>query len=153
MKKVPVKLTNKRASTFMLVDDEDYDWAMSYKWHVSSQYATTGGGVRSKYRIRAHQHLCPTTDGFEVDHINRDKLDNRRSNLRAVTRQTNMNNVGKRASNRSGYVGVNWARTNKKWRAEIRIDGKGHTLGHSDSIINAVLAYRLFNKIKQSVIK
>lgn len=56
----------------------------------------------------------------DIDHINRDKHDNRISNLREVSRQCNARNTGNRSSNNSGVKGVSFCNTHRKWAVYIR---------------------------------
>jgi len=67
-------------------------------------------------------------DSFVIDHIDHDKLNNKFSNLRKVTRLENNRNLGKRATNTSGVSGV-YQLPNGKWRAQIRVDGRNHHIG------------------------
>lgn len=68
-------------------------------------------------------------DGFWVDHINGDTLDNRRSNLRLCTVSGNNHNRMKSKNNTSGYKGVSWLKQNQKWRAYIKVNSKDKHLG------------------------
>jgi len=82
----------------------------------------------------------PTVD---VDHINGDRTDNRWINLRLVTRQDNLRNMGLRQSNTSGITGVSYCTTKKTWEAYI---GAGNTrlrLGHYKTKEEAVLARKV----------
>ena len=65
----------------------------------------------------------------QIDHINGDKSDNRWSNLRAATQNQNQHNQGRRRDNASGYKGVSWDSTHKKWLAKIQVDSKRYSLG------------------------
>jgi hypothetical protein len=65
--------------------------------------------------------------GDEVDHVNRDGLDNRRCNLRPATRCGNAYNVAPRGV--SGIVGVTWDWRRNKWSAQITVNGKHYNLG------------------------
>jgi hypothetical protein len=82
-----------------IIDIEDLDLVKPYTWSLY-----TGGYIRSaKLRTSMHRFLMsPIPDGMQVDHINRIRLDNRRSNLRIVTRSENMKNTGTRPK-RSDY--------------------------------------------------
>lgn len=87
-------------------------------------------------------HNGEIPDGYEIDHINHDKLDNRIENLRCVTKIDNGRNQPKHRHNTSGFTGVGWMRNCKKWRAEIRINNKTMYLGSFDDIEMAKKARR-----------
>ena len=99
-------------ATFALVDPEDFEWLNQYHWdHLSSGYARrTTSRAKGKKRsvVYMHRQIMGLEKGDErqVDHINQDKLDNRRSNLRIVTQAQNLQNVGARKGARSRYRGV-----------------------------------------------
>lgn len=82
-------------------------------------------------------------DGF-IDHINGDQKDNRIKNLRIATDSENKRNVGKRSHNTSGYKGVTWDKTNKKWLAHATYNGKSINLGRYDTPLEAYKAYNEF---------
>lgn len=71
------------------VDDNDFDWLNSYRWSVTLWYAATTIGGRSVYM---HRLIMDPPEGLVVDHRNGDGLDDRRSNLRIVTRSENSRN-------------------------------------------------------------
>lgn len=67
---------------------------------------------------------------FDVDHVNRNRSDNRPSNLRLATNSQNTANLGgARSDNRHGGRGVTWNRGNRKWEAWAQRDGKRFYLG------------------------
>lgn len=112
---------------FAKVDDSDYEWAVKHKWHiVSGRYA---GRDSEGKKLYLHRIINNTPDGFDTDHINRDKLDNRRINLRTVTRQLNMNNCDPQRNNTSGYRGVSWHKQRSKWSARTKVNGVYKSLG------------------------
>jgi hypothetical protein len=78
--------------------------------------------------------------GYDIDHINRIKDDNRLVNLRIATRSENMTNVGLRCDNKSGHTGINWNKNVGKWEARIVIDRVRQTLGYFTDIDDAVAA-------------
>ncbi len=76
----------------------------------------------------------------EVDHINRDRSDNRLINLRSVNRYLNCANMGMRKANTSGYKNVHWDQRRNKWLAHIRRRGHLKHLGYFEDIQDAVKA-------------
>lgn len=68
-----------------------------------------------------HRVLMGAEAGQEVDHINRNTLDNRLSNLRIVTKAQNLLNKGLRSDNTSGYRGVSMNKQLGKWEAYINV--------------------------------
>jgi hypothetical protein len=127
----------------VLVDDEDYEWLSRYKWRLHSD----GYAIRNhnKTTVRMHREIMGFPDG-EIDHINRNKLDNRKENLRTVTSSQNKMNRPKQRNNTSGINGVSWHKLNKKWQATTKIDGKKIHLGLFDDIEDARKAYENANK-------
>jgi hypothetical protein len=80
-------------------------------------------------------------DGMQVDHINRDKHDNRPSNLRLATGSQNRCNTGKPSSNRTGFKGVSYCRTRRRLQATIKLNGMQHKLGWFVTAEEAAEAY------------
>lgn len=90
--------------------------------------------------------MCPT-DEQEVDHMNGDKYDNRKCNLRVCTHAENMMNRRKHKNNRSGIKGVYYAPNRaKNWRAQIRKDGVKYDLGGYETPGEAKIAYEIASK-------
>ena len=83
----------------------------------------------------------------QIDHINRIKNDNRFINLRAVTNMENSHNSGKRRSNNSGYEGVHYDKSRKKWFAQIRVNRIRHFLGRFPTSEDASAAYLVAQRI------
>lgn len=73
-----------------------------------------------------------------IDHINRNRGDNRIENLREVSRTCNMRNSGMRTDNTSGVKGVCWNKKTCKWVAIIKVGGKQFTLGYHEDLLEAV---------------
>ena len=126
------------------VDAEDVYAVSRYPWSLDGVYvATKIGRGRTIRPVRLHVFLMGRAPaGREWDHRNRDKLDNRRANLRLTDRAGNSQNQGLRATNTSGFRGVHWDRRRGKWRAQIRNDGRGVYLGHFPSREGAWVARR-----------
>lgn len=91
-----------------------------------------------------HRFILGCSDEFEVDHINRNGLDNRRRNLRLCTRFENAQNRGPASHNRSGFKGVYFDSKSPryaKWRAEISANGDRFRLGYHETPEKAAAAY------------
>ena len=88
-----------------------------------------------------HQYLMAKThtNCVSIDHINRNKLDNRMCNLRSVTQAVNNHNKGKKEGCASQYIGV--VKKGKKWQARINVNGIRHNLGTYEHEIDAAKAY------------
>lgn len=65
----------------------------------------------------------------DIDHINRERSDNRISNLRSVTKSENQQNRSINSNNKSGFMGVSWHGKSLRWQAHIRTNGKSRNLG------------------------
>lgn len=78
---------------------------------------------------------------YDVDHINKNILDNRRANLRLVTKQQNQHNTYKRSGTASKYKGVAWLTSRHKWAAQMKVGGKHIHLGCFFSEEDAARAY------------
>jgi hypothetical protein len=126
------------------VDDEDFAHLNRFNWsRCSSGYAVRRKILNSGRRVVVYMHreVLNFPRGFDVDHINGDKLDNRKSNLRAVTKQQNQFNRGAIKGSSSKYKGVSWLSAKKLWRASIKIDTKYRHIGLFTTEIVAAAAY------------
>ena len=154
MKTVPLH-GKKAAGRVALVDDEDYDLVMQFRWyvlepirhgHTGGPYAIarTGHGRKNNPMVLMHKLL---TGWPQTDHRNHDGLDNQRSNLRPATNLQNHANERKPLSyggkpTSSRYKGVSWAPRQRRWVARIRVgNGKRLNLGSFKSEIDAARAY------------
>ena len=85
-----------------------------------------------------HGRIIPP--GFEIDHENHIRDDNRIENLRLVTRKQNSQNHTRRITNTSGYTGVFWNKRVCRWNVQVTVDGRCISGGYHDSIESAVAA-------------
>lgn len=108
----------------VMVSSADYSLVSSHKWYLNSRgYAERGIRRGDKVeKVLMHRVINRTPDGLFTDHINRNKLDNRRTNLRTVTNRQNQLNVGLRRDNKTGYTGVH--PNGRGWLAAARVNGK-----------------------------
>lgn len=123
-----IKLTKGK---YALVDDQDYEGLSQYRWQYNGNYATRSIWVTKDRtaKVSMHRVILPPPPGKEVDHMNGDKLDNRRANLRVCLRSENHINKGLAKNNTSGYKGVSLSPVTLKWMAYLWKDGKNHLLG------------------------
>jgi hypothetical protein len=130
-----------------LIDECDADKVLQFNWTVSVNkkrqlaYVRRNVTVRGKTRsVFLHRFLLDPPPHLEVDHINGNGLDNRRSNLRLATPAENRRNAKLFANNTTGYKGVR--RYSKgRWYAEIKAESKPIRLGIFDSKEIAARAY------------
>jgi len=90
-----------------------------------------------------HRLIKQTSKGKITDHINQNKLDNRKINLRVVSGMENGRNRGIPKHNTSGIKGVAWDKSRNKWMASIRRNYKHIFLGRFEDIKNAIKARKL----------
>lgn len=131
-----LKLKNRE----VLLDDDDYARFCRWKWEFSGgkvQRHTNFQGKRVHVILARLISACPK--GMEVDHKNRNPLDNRKENLRICTRLQNEMNKPTRKESASGYKGVRMVKNS--WVARIKIDGKFKHIGCFFSKEEAAKAY------------
>jgi len=124
-----------------IVDDEDFEWLSAHSWCAKPTtggkfYAHRGGRGHSIYMHRA---IMDAPVGLEVDHADRDTLNNRRENLRICTRSDNCANSANRIG-QSGFRGVALDKRNGKWFAMIFAEGKRTRIGSFEDPVHAALA-------------
>lgn len=125
----------------IIIDNADYDLVKDYSWHICDGYACTNMIINGKRFYKSmHSLIMNTQSGQKVDHKNRIRNDNRRSNLRFVTNSENSINKHIPNTNKSGVVGVNWNKKLNKWTAQIQISGNKMNLGYFTSIEDAITA-------------
>lgn len=129
---------------FAIVDDEDFELVSQYKWYYHQGYAVTHGGQHpNQFTLSMHRLILNKGFGNRdyTDHINGNKLDNRRANLRICTNAQNCRNRTINTNNTSGYKGVSWNKANKKWTAYIKLNWKLVFLGNFVNKEDAAIAY------------
>jgi hypothetical protein len=134
---------------FALVDDEDFEYLNQWKWYYNKKGYANRGVLKkekddifgNKGNISMHRALVKCSLKSHIDHINRNGLDNRRSNLRVCTVSQNHINRPMTKRNSSGYKGVGRVHNGTKWRADIRKDQKQYYLGSFDTKEEAAKAY------------
>jgi hypothetical protein len=143
-----IKLTQGKVA---LVDDSDFEKIANYKWYASKYkkiwYAERTGRTPSgrRYTIRMHRQILGLQyrDGFQIDHRNRNGLDNQRINLRVCTQTENCYNKKHQESKSSTFQGVSWCNTRFQWRACITYKNKQKFLGYFDFEEDAAEVYNI----------
>ncbi len=126
MLEVPIQNRWGEVISSFLISKED-EHLLKYTWRLRKR-----GYVYRKYQgkeIWLHNEIMQPPEGYVVDHINGNTLDNTRENLRVCTQLDNMKNLKLNIRNTSGVTGVNWRKDIQKWRAFIQVEGKFISLG------------------------
>lgn len=139
-----IKLTQGK---YAMVDDEDFEWLNQWKWHFNSEKLTGyavrwHGGRKTKKQIFMHRIIIGCKDGFFVDHINHNGIDNRKKNLRICTGSQNQMNKRK-CSHRimtSKYKGVHKYRN--KWCSKVSKNKEIVWTGYFETEHEAFIAYK-----------
>lgn len=129
-----------------LVDADVADEINTFRWFIHHGYAFRTNIANGKRREVTMHRQVMGVDGAptpQVDHINRDKLDNRRENLRLVTAKGNGENVPARGGS-SRFRGVTWERDRQSWKAQVNTRGRLHRVGNFASEVDAALAAQAF---------
>lgn len=132
---------------YALIDDDDLEIINKYKWHCTSHgYASSVIPGDSKRLQYMHRFLLNAPEGMSVDHINHNKLDNRRKNLRICTHKENTRN-SRSSVGKSQFKGVSYKPGRKKpWRSRIHVNGEQIIIGDFVTEIEAAHAYDLAAK-------
>jgi hypothetical protein len=133
-----------------IVDDDDYERVAKHKWTA----IVTGQNVKRVYAYRRtgwdnvnrrwmqaiylHREIARPIDGFDVDHINHDTLDNRKENLRTATRSQNLAN-NRRLKGVTGFRGVTPTGSGEK--APYKVQFRGKCVGYFFDSAEAAKAY------------
>lgn len=125
------------------IDIDDIQKCSQHKWCLKREkigcYVVT---MINKKQTRLHRFLFNETDPkIEIDHINHDTLDNRKSNLRSVSPKQNRRNMQRPSHNSSGYKGVYWNGKKRPWVAQIKKSRQTKYLGSFETPEDAATAY------------
>ncbi len=129
----------------ILVDAEDYEALSGFAWRVDHRgYACRHPTVEGhSTTVLMHREILGMErgNGLYVDHINGNRIDNRRANLRTCTNAENVRNQKRSSKNTTGFKGVMFHKGSGKWYARIKFKGKGKYLGRYSS---PELAYEVY---------
>jgi hypothetical protein len=158
-------LTQERLKELLHYDPETgvFRWRFSNgkwvkPWDVAGWIHKTGyaiirvGGKQHKAHRLAWLYVYGVFPEKPLDHINRNKIDNRIGNLREATRSENAQNMDKHKDNTSGFMGVSFNKRSQKWVSQIQIQGIKKHLGYFQTpeeahvaYVNAKATYHMFN--------
>lgn len=126
---------------FAVVDDQDFEDLFLYRWRLNSKgYAIRSFSVSGKEILVAmHREIMQPPRRMVVDHIDHDKLNNSRANLRIITQQQNLMNRRLFKNSTTGFKGVTYQ--HEKWLARIEKDGQIIQLGFHTDLKMAALVY------------
>jgi len=127
-----------------IIDDDDFERINKNSWYFNKiGYAMRGIFINKKlHQIYLHRVILNLNIGDKkyVDHINHNKLDNRKINLRIVTQQQNCFNRIKNKNNTSGITGIYWDKSHKKWESSIKYKYKKIFLGYFNNKYDAIFS-------------
>ena len=135
---------------YAIVDPDDYETLCFYNWHAKkgprtyyAVHSITNGKKQKRKNLYMHQLVLKVPPNMYCDHINQNGLDNRKQNLRPATHTQNVWNRRKfkKPNPTSKYIGVDWSKSLKKFRARITVNGKRLHLGSFDTPEQAAKAY------------
>jgi hypothetical protein len=133
-----VALFTTKSGIEFIVDAEDSQKISKYAWYISQQGYVMNDSIKKSTLL--HRFIMKANNGFVVDHINHNTLDNRKSNLRVVTPTENSMNQVLSKRNKSSVKGVFWNETNQKWLAYITFKRKRIYLGYFEDLNDAEAA-------------
>lgn len=132
-----MKLIRTTQDNSILIDDGDFDLVSRHRWYLTNGHATTVVNGKTVYIQRL---ILGEPDGV-VDHINKNKLDNQRRNLRVLSPSQMRMVDGPRRGGTSSFKGVSWSANRQRWVACITIAGENRQLGYYDNEVAAAQAY------------
>jgi len=125
-----------------IVDDDDFGELSKNKWCYLNGYAVRGISIKNKsHTVFMHRQINKTPEGMSTDHVDGNKLNNKKENLRTCTESENKRNAKTPKTNKSGYKGVSFSSSHKKWYAIIKNNGKSLWIGGYDNKTDAAIAY------------
>lgn len=142
-------ILNDLSETF--IDDEDWSKVEGFNWkkHTEGYAHTILRGPSGIVNLYMHEQILPCRPGFVTDHIDGNRLNNQKSNLREVTNSQNMFNRGKPRHNSSGYKGVYYSNSKRRFIAQIWVNRKRKIIG---SFLSATEAAEAYNKTAKELV-
>ena len=142
MKTIKINLGQK-----IVIDDEDFEKVSQHTWstwHIYRRGKYEWGCPKATIKNRSitlSRFIMNPPQGLQIDHIDRDRFNNQKSNLRICSNSINGHNRGMLKSNTTGVVGAYYDKYHKKFRAEIRFNDEKMFIGYFETVDEAGLAY------------
>lgn len=135
-----------------LISKDDVEIAKKIFWRKTEYGYARGYNPETKKDILLHKYITQTTSETIIDHINRNKLDCRRENMRIATSQINSLNRNAPANSNTGYKGVSLDKRSGKYRAYAKVDRKQVCLGYFETIEMAYQARQNFERPLMNIV-
>ena len=137
MKLIPL---DTKAIKFAQVDDTDYDGLVQFSWACNTwgyavrRFKETVNDKVIQRAVKMHRQIMNPPKRYDVDHLDGNRLNNQRSNLRLVTQHQNcMNRSKNKAKCSSQFIGVSKLKQYDSWKAQIKLNKRTYYLGHYDN--------------------
>jgi hypothetical protein len=145
--RIPLHAQDGTLKAYALIDTIDAEWAGQWTWGLTNSGYAARAEIIDSHAVKVMLHrellgLPMISDGRQGDHVNHDRLDDRRLNLRIASPNENRQNLRSYRGSTSTYRGVHWSRSKQKWQATIAIGGKQTKLGLFNSEQDAAEAAR-----------
>lgn len=141
---------------FCTVDDSDFEFLNQYKWTASGKakygfrairgFSFFKNGTETSRPILMHRVITMCPNGFEVDHIDGDQLNNQKNNLRIVSHCSNMKNRRQKSDMTSRFKGVSFCKQSGKWVGRLQANGRILLNAGFDSEEDAAREYNKYAK-------
>jgi hypothetical protein len=125
---------------YAYVDAADYEWLGRYRWSLFSGGYAARRNKEGKW-VLMHREIMQPLEGMVVDHVDRNKANNCRFNLRVCTPVENQHNRAKRPGTSSRFKGVSYVSRFGKYRVVFQFNGHCFWLGYFDDEVEAARAY------------
>lgn len=130
----------------VMVDDEDYEFLSQFNWFAKKDHNTHYAqrnqlaNDEDDLSVGMHRIIMKAPKHLQVDHIDRNGLNNQKSNLRLVSNAQNAQNTRAHIDSKSGIRGVSWESSRRKWSVTITVDYKTIRVGRYQNIEEAIAA-------------
>lgn len=120
----------------VIIDESDYERVSRYKWFITNGYIATR--MINKKMTYLHRFILNTPEGKVTDHINHNKLDNRKENLRICTSRENSINCKLSKNNNTGFRGTSFEKDRGVYSAYLMVNRKKVHLGRYENLKDAI---------------